>query len=322
MPSAEAVLAAFQKGLREAGGDAPRVVERAYGTKATRAGRLLSELTEGSFAWDVFEDMAVAQGVSDVPAVPRSGLLARCEPLLKLMRASGELGERERLLRARDARLQSLWLDSRLSDETRHAQVADVHADYLDAVETLAQTFRAFYESQRRTSRDAVLPLVSPRIRVRPLLLPPLMAALFAACHGPGLPPALCVADADRPLLDSMTWDIAALAACAFFARTPGANVDDPFPFLFDDYFDWRGLDPRKRAADLRRQIDARLQFLCSDRLALHSQLTLWLLDPKPVAAKNGRRRRRRDFAAGRMGASVGRDAGDARDFRAAAGRI
>ena len=59
-----------------------------------------------------------------------------------------------------------------------------------------------------------------------------------------------------------MTWDLAALAVSAFYARTGGGNAEANFPLLVEDYFEWRGTDPRKRSRALRETLAARLEFL------------------------------------------------------------
>ena len=329
--SAETILQSLQGVLAEAAraveSDGPsgppspaalRRVERSLGVRATHYGRVLSDLVAGSHAWDLFED---AQ--SDAPG-PRVYELCRCEPLLRAMRDSGELDERERLLRERDARFVSLWQDSMLSEEERRGETEALHARYQTDVKRLALLFRPRYVEMRRAAMDRILPLAAPRVHSRPLLQPPLMALLFSACHAdkPGgfVPFATSgtaglelrrradavqigrraspgteaiqawVSDGvqgDLANLDEMAWDVAAIAISAFFARTSGQRGDESFPFLLDDYFDWRGVDPRKRSAELRRQIAARIELLCSDRVQVTSRTDLWITD-----AASGRRRK------------------------------
>ena len=91
-----------------------------------------------------------------------------------------------------------------------------------------------------------------------------------------------------------MTWDIAALAVSAFYVRTGGSDFEASFPFLLDDYFNWRGTDPRKRSRAGRAQIAARLELLCSDQMQIRSETDLWLTDPA-----TGRRKKTRVIAEG-----------------------
>ena len=71
-------------------------------------------------------------------------------------------------------------------------------------------------------------------------------------------------------------------------------NFDASFPVLVEDYFAWRGTDPRKRSRALREQVTARLEFLCSDRMQTRSETELWLTDPR-----TGHRRKTRVLAEG-----------------------
>lgn len=291
-----------------------RRVERSLGVRATHYGRVLNDLVCGSHAWDLFEDSHTdASG-------PRIYELCRCEPLLRVMRDTGEMDARERLLRQRDARFVSLWQNPALSEEERRSETEALHADYQADVQRLALLFRPRYDELRRAALDHIRPLASPRVHSRPLLQPPLMALLFRACHadksGDFVPFATSEtaglelrrredvlqirrqsaldADAiqswvqdDLAMLDEMAWDVAALAVSAFFARTSGDRGDESFPFLLDDYFDWRGVDPRKRSAELRRQIAGRIELLCSDRIQVASRTNLWMTD-----VRSGHRRK------------------------------
>ena len=301
--------------------EAMRAVERTHGVQATRYGRLLSDLVAGSYAWDLFQEPKTRGD-----RLPRIYELCQCEPLLRVMRESGELAERERLLRQRDAALAAVWREAGGTDEDRRLGAEAVYDDYFDSVQRASETYRPHYEALRRASAGSPAPLTGPRVRGRPFLQPPLMALLFSACHldkddafGPALgdprggreyrhgrnslqvlpadPAPIAGRDtalnreqfqawagdgvgADLAKLDAMAWDIAALAVSAFYVRTDGADIDSSFPFLIDDYFHWRGVDPRKRTRELRQEVEARLELLCSDRMQVHSETELWLTDP------------------------------------------
>jgi hypothetical protein len=225
------------------------------------------------------------------------------------MRESGELAERERLLRERDAALAAVWGRSAATDEERWLEAEAVQDDYFARVQQTTASYRAHYETLRRAASGAPAPLAAPRVRSRLLLQPPLMSLLFRACHqnweGEG-EATECrqggnafvwrgdTARAEAPLLDAMTWDLAALAVSAFYVRTDGNNFEASFPVLVEDYFAWRGIDPRKRSRALREQVAARLELLCSDRMQSRSETDLWLTDPV-----TGRRRKTRVVAEG-----------------------
>jgi hypothetical protein len=284
-----------------------RLVERTYGPLATQYGRRLQELLTGSYAWDLFERSKPRRS-----RLPQMHELSRSEPLLLVMRESGELDERERLLVKRDTALVETWRDVSLSEIDRQDAAAALETDYAKAVRELAEKYRPYYHRLRRAT-GAVPPLTGPRVRSRPLLQPPVVAHFFAACHaekdlaflpdpdggvtfrlGRNYTRVLCPKrhemgndEAGIGLLDDMAWDIAAIAVSAYFVRTAGSEPDEPFPLLIDDYFDWRGVDPRKRTVELRKEIDARIQFLFSDQLQLHSEMDLWLAD-----AQSGRRKK------------------------------
>ena len=258
--------------------DALRDAERAHGAQATRYGRLLNELTEGSVAWDLWEKAGRAR-------LPRVHELCLCEPLLRTMRESGELAERERLLKQRDAALADLWQQASATNEELRQGAETLYDEYFAAVAQVTESYQAHYSRIRQAARGMTLPLTGPRIRSRPFLQPPILALLFRACHGTGQEfsqarNAIRAAPADAVILDPLAWDIAALAVSAFFVRTDGTRSDAAFPFLVDDYFQWRGVDPRKRSPEMRQKIAARLELLCSDRLTICSQTTLWQTDP------------------------------------------
>jgi len=328
--TAEALLENLQRILLDAAQDvqsssareAMRAVERTYGVQATRYGRLLNDLVAGSYAWDLVEGPA-----THGPHLPRIHELCQCEPLLRVMRESGELAEREGLLRQRDAALAAVWREESATDEDRRLAAESVYDDYFDGVRRAAEAYRPHYEALRRAAGGGVQPLTGPRVRSRPLLQPPLMALLFSACHLdkqgrfapagddrrggveyrhgknaiqilPAEPTPITRRNttldrealaawaggdvpADLAMLDAMAWDVAALAVSAFYVRTDGADIDSSFPFLIDDYFGWRGVDPRKRTRELRRQVEARLELLCSDRVQVRSETELWLTDSK-----------------------------------------
>ena len=283
-------LAGIAHDLTDRSREAMRKTEQAYGAQATRDGRRLHELTCDSYAWDLFERRRRLK-----PHLPHMHELCQCEPLLHLMRASGELADRERLLRERDAALVALWQSEFVTDSDRWLDAEDVQDEYFSEVRRVAETYRPHYAAlQIAAGRDQ--PLDGPRVRSRPLLQPPLMSLIFGACHDTWEGEVYCqgrnvlrlpsAGRADIPL-DAMAWDIAVLAVSAFHVRTDGNDPDAPFPFLIDDYFQWRGLDPRKRSPVLRQQIVARLEMLCSETVQIHAETDLWLPDPH-----SGRRRK------------------------------
>jgi len=301
--AAESLLKQLQTALGGAAGDAPsraalRAVERAHGAAATRAGRLLSELVAGSHAWDLWEGPPGHQAQAHGARLPRLHELCVCEPVLQLMRESGEMVEREHLLRERDAALAEIWARREATDERRWLDSETVQDEYFAAVQQVTASYLAHYEALREVASGFPAPLAAPRVRSRLLLQPPLMALLFSACHQEsGLKSreaaecrrggnALAWAGSD-PLLDAMTWDVAALAVSAFYVRTGGSDFEAAFPVLVEDYFAWRGTDPRKRSRALREQVASRLEFLCSDRMQTHTEADLWLTDPD-----TGRRRK------------------------------
>jgi len=311
--TAEELLNRFQKVLIEKARVVPnstgtigaistsvRDVERAYGPQATQFGRRLQELLTGTYAWDLFERARPRKS-----RLPQFHELSRCGALLAVMRESGELDERERLLRARDSGLLDVWRDSSLSELDRQTAADALDNSYRAEIHRIADFYRPYYHKLRRAT-GAVQPLTGPRVRSRPLLQPPVLAHFFGACHAdkeisfePDTDGAFAFgqgrnsvtvsgpnAAVDLNMLDDMAWDIAAIAVSAFFVRTAGNDPDAEFPLLIDDYFEWRGVDPRKRTIDLRKAIDARIQLLFSDRLHLHSELDMWLAD------QSGRRRK------------------------------
>jgi hypothetical protein len=304
-----------------------REIEQSYGPSATRYGRMLSELISGSYAWDLFPDLR-----SPDQQGPRIYELCRSEPVLRAMRASGELAAREELLNERNTKFAAFWHDNSLTDEDRRYETEALYADYFEAVGRISARYRPRYEDLQNAQHGYVAPLPSSRIRTSVILQPPLMAMLFSACHmrkdgaftpieqngqegveyrqgtnavqivtGDPLPtpidtlkserdaiPAWAGAlEADLEKLDETMWDIAAIAVGCYFARTGGYSHDSSFPLLIDDYFNWRGVDPRKRTAELRKEIDARISLLCSDRLQLFTETHLWLTDKR-----SGQRRR------------------------------
>lgn len=311
--TAEALLQKLQAVLGDTTGADPsraalRATEREHGAQATRWGRLLNDLLAGSHAWDLWEGPQARGAQQPGARLPRLHELCVSEPVLRLMRESGELTERERLLRERDAALAAAWARGGVTDEERWLDAEAVQDVYFNAVQRVTDLYRAHYETLRRAASGTPAPLAAPRVRSRLLLQPPLMSLLFGACHrdleaseptecrqggnalvwdGDGFP-------ADIAPLDSMTWDVAALAVSAFYVRTGGSDFEAGFPFLLDDYFDWRGTDPRKRSRALRAQIAARLELLCSDRMQTRSETELWLTDPA-----TGRRRKTRVMTEG-----------------------
>jgi hypothetical protein len=303
--TAEALLQKLQAVLGDAAGADPsraalRSVEREHGAQATRWGRLLNDLVAGSHAWDLWE----ARQAHPAP-LPRLHELCVCEPVLQLMRESGELAEREHLLRERDAALAMAWGRPAATDEEWWLEAEAVQDGYFAAVQRATAAYQAHYEALRRAASGLPAPLAAPRIRSRLLLQPPLMSLLFGACHQERASEegeaagcrqggnALMWTGSDSRL-DAMTWDVAALAVSAFYVRTDGSRFDAGFPVLVEDYFAWRGTDPRKRSREGRAQIAARLELLCSDRMQVRSEAELWLTDPQ-----TGRRRKTRVMAEG-----------------------
>ena len=253
---AESLLRQFQDAFGTGDRAALRAAERAHGAGANRAGRLLQDLLAGSHAWDLFE-AGVGQGRGG--RRPRVHALCVCDPVLRAMRESGEMGERERLLAQRDEALAAVWREPSRTEEERWQCDLDVRDTYDADVAALAERHRAHYETLGRAASRSYASLAPPRVRSRPLFLPPLMTSLFRACHG-GEP---------AGGLDPMAWDLAALAVTAFHVRTNGGDPGAPFPLLLDDYFEWRGTDPRKRSRTVREAVTATLEFLCSDRLGV-----------------------------------------------------
>ena len=253
---AESLLRQFQDAFGADDRSALRAAERAHGAGANRAGRLLQDLLAGSHAWDLFE-AGVGQGRGG--RRPRVHALCVCDPVLRAMRESGEMDERERLLAQRDADLAAVWREPLRTEEERWQHALDIRDTYAADIAALAERHRAHYETLGRAASRSYASLAPPRVRRRPLLLPPLMANLFRACHG---------TEASGEL-DPMAWDLTALAVSAFHVRTGGDDPCAGFPLLLDDYFEWRGTDPRKRSRTLREAVSAKLEFLCSDRLGV-----------------------------------------------------
>ena len=311
--TAEELLKRFQKVLLEKARVVPhstgtagaisssvRDVERIYGPQASQFGRRLQELLTGTYAWDLFERARPRKS-----RLPQFHELSRCGALLLVMRESGELDERERLLTARDTGLVNVWRDPTMSELDRQTAADELDREYRAEIDRLADFYRPYYHKLRRAT-GAVPPLTGPRIKSRPLLQPPILAHFFGACHADkeisfepqtdgvfaftqGRNSTIIAGDGaghDLELLDDMAWDIAAIAGSAFFVRTAGNDPVAEFPLLIDDYFEWRSVDPRKRTIALRKAIDARIQLLFSDRLHLHSELDMWLAD------QSGRRRK------------------------------
>jgi len=283
--TAESLLQKLQQALgNSAGGmvasdrNALRAVERTYGAQATRYGRLLSDLVTGSAAWDLFEKPGRSR-------LPRLHELCVCEPLLQTMRESGELAEREQLLRQRDTALSAVWGQTSATEEERWAGAEAIYDKYFSAVQQTAEAYQAHYDALRKAASAMPAPLAGQRIRSHGFLQPPLMALLFRACHQEGSEfsqgqNAVQILPAETANLDALAWDVATLVVSAFFVRTDGTRSDATFPFLLEDYFQWRGVDPRKRSQEMRRQIVARIELLCSDCLRIRSETTLWRTDP------------------------------------------
>ena len=291
--TAESLLCNLRQALSDAAGAGSptnltemQAIEHAYGVQATRDGRILSDLTAGSLAWNLFEKPGRSR-------LPRTHELSVFEPVLRAMRESGEMAERERLLTQRDTALAAVWGGASATDEERWLGAEAIQDYYFADVRQTAQAYQAHYDAVRQAASGMAPPLGGPRIRSRILLQPPLMALLFRACHQEGseftqgknvlqcLPSVPGSPDVPvREILDALAWDIAALAVCAFFVRTDASRSEATFPFFLEDYFQWRGVDPRKRTPELRRQIEARIELLSSDRLPLRSETTLWRSDP------------------------------------------
>ena len=301
--AAEALLGQLQAALGGAAGATPsraalRTVEREYGATATRAGRLLSELVAGSRAWDLWEGPPGRAARGRDGRLPRLHELCVCEPVLRLMRESGELAKREHLLRERDAALAMAWGHGSASDEGHWLEAEAIRDGYFEAVARVTDSYQTHYEELRGAANGSPTPLAAPRVRSHLLLQPPLMALLFAACHQDSELQSRGATECRRGgnslawaggdgLLDAMTWDVAALAVSAFYVRTKGNDFDAAFPVLVEDYFAWRGTDPRKRSRELREQVAVRLEFLCAGRMQTRSEAELWLTDPD-----TGRRRK------------------------------
>lgn len=287
-------------------------LEETWGASATQAGRWLDELLQGSAAWEIIErPLPGRKKRGEVPPLLRFREIGHCEPLLRIMRESGELAERERLLQARDHALRAIARASAFEAE-RHQAAGEIYDGYLADIARLATVYRPMYQEMRR-ALGTIPSLIGPRVRSHPFLQPPLMTRLFMACHADKskffAPPrplssgenafgfaneyrrgrqAVTIQAGsfdDLNLLDGMAWDVAAVAVCAFFARTTGRDPTAQFPFLIDDYFGWRGVDSRKRTRQAREQIDARVRLLCSsERLLLDTQSELWRVDSQSGA--------------------------------------
>ena len=278
-------------------------VEKNYGARAIRAGRCLDELLAGSTAWELFEPPVPRRS-----RLPRLHELSQCAPLLNIMRESGELGDRERAFVQKDAKLAALWQDSTLTDEQRRLQTESEYSHYRDTLSKISAAYRPKYEHLKRAVQGDAIPLTGPRVSVRTMLQPPLIATFYSACHTADVntfrQPA--VGNIDRNsrelrnggnavvvrsgesgsgeialgMLDPMTWDVLTIAMVAFFVRTSGTSTDNSFPFQIDDYFLWRGVDARKRTRALHAQINDRLKFLFSDQLVAECESSLWITDP------------------------------------------
>jgi len=86
----------------------------------------------------------------------------------------------------------------------------------------------------------------------------------------------------DLSLLDDKAWEIAALGVTAFFTRTKGDSIDTPFPFLWEDYYEWRDIDPRKRSTAENEELAQRLELLFdANRVSLFVREELYLPDPQ-----------------------------------------
>lgn len=309
-----------------------RDLEEAWGASATREGRWLNELLQGSAAWEIIERPQPGKKRRDAPPLPRFREISRCETLLRIMRESGELAEREHLLKERDTALRAIMQDAMLPEIGRQRAVREVYTHYFADVARLTEAYRPVYQEMRR-ALGTIPSLTGPRVHSHVFLQPPLITRLFAACHADKsafftpLPPdadhgpfvasgeyrrgrhavTIRVAPDAPDLLDEMTWDIAAIAVCAFSARTAGNDPEARFPFLIDDYFDWRGVDPRKRTIEARQQIDARIRLLCSpERLSFDAESELWL----SVLENGGSGQRRRRTAVTTHGAFLIRRSG------------
>jgi len=276
-----------------------RSMERTYGIAATQYGRRLHDLLTGTTAWMLFERPKPRSG----RRLPQIRELSACEPLLRVMRESGELAERERCLQARDAALITISQDPTVGEPMRRQLMREADDRFFADLARIGEAYRSYYQGLRRAT-GTIPPLIGPRIRSRPMLQPAGIAHLFAACHGeratlftavPEEPGAFVYRSGRhaltlRPgpgeesppfeLLDEITWDIAAIAICALFVRTSGRDINTPFPLLVDDYFDWRGVDPRKRTLEMRQEIDSRIRLLVSDQLVFQTAIDLWLADP------------------------------------------
>lgn len=172
-----------QREITDADRDAIRDAEQSYGAQCTHYGRLLNELVSGSHAWDLFEKSP------DHPAgLPRVYEISQCEPLLRIMRESGELAERENLLRGRDMALSSLWLDPSRSEHEQRILADRIHEDYDTAVRKSIARYRANYLQLGASMPPSTAPIAGPRVRSRPFLQPPLIALLYKACHSDKTP--------------------------------------------------------------------------------------------------------------------------------------
>ena len=157
-----------------------RSLEETWGASATQLGRWLTDLLHGSAAWEIVQQPQPRKIKRLL--LPRPPEISRCEPVLRIMRESGELSERERLLHDRDAALNFLWKSAALHEVERQQVAQEIYDRYLAEAAALSSVYRPLYQEMRR-ALGTVPPLTGLQVRSRPLLLPPLMAQLFNACH-------------------------------------------------------------------------------------------------------------------------------------------
>ncbi|HEX5324176.1 MAG TPA: hypothetical protein VFW40_10345 [Capsulimonadaceae bacterium] len=304
-----------------------RAVERSYGPSATRYGRMLSELVSGSSAWDLFPELRYAEQQGPriyelcqcepvLHAMRSTGELAAREKLLEERNARFSALWQDGNLTDEDRRYETeaLYADyfesvARISatyrpryDElknTAHGYVAPLPSSRIRASVILQPPLMALLFSACHMKKDGAFAPISQGGQSG-MELRQGTNALQIVMGDPADIPAdnlgtdrdaiqawAGALEADLDKLDETMWDIAAISISCYFARTGGQDPDASFPLLIDDYFNWRGVDPRKRTAQLRKEIDARINLLCSDRLQLFSETHLWLTD-----RASGQRRR------------------------------
>ena len=120
--------------------------EDRYGATAVAEGRALRDLLHGSAAWELFERPLPGGSKSRLPRAPG---LTRSEAVLDVMRDSGELAERERLLAHRDALLREYGA-APIPEPERSYLLRETYDAYFTDVTNLADRYSPLYLEMRR----------------------------------------------------------------------------------------------------------------------------------------------------------------------------